>query len=411
MPYSTLGDNGPVLATLLLPFVRHDPEPMAALMERVRTAHGLPSICAGAVVDGRIVSLDAVGVRRLGSDERATVDDQYHCGSITKSFTAALFATFVQSGNCGWNLSVGRLFMPPDNPVDPGYERLTALQLMAHRSGLPEASWPPGDTLALRAWSGHTPSFRRDYARRFLALPPTYPPGTRMVYSNANYVVLGAAMENIGGKDWEQLLRERLLRPLGLRSAGFGAAGTPGKTDQPWGHHVRNGRLTPVPPGPDADNPLTLGPANSLHMSVPDLLRWCAFQADEGRKGGPLEPEAFKTLHTPPFGGDYAGGLIALPRTWAGGTAFYHRGDNTMNTEILWIAPKKRFGLVVACNADAPGADAALDAVAAELIRRYCPKEDPPHVDPVVHGFSRGDKPELRRKPWATGRVERLRRA
>lgn len=52
-------------------------------------------------------------------------------------------------------------------------------------------------------------------------------------------------LETLAKKPWEDLMRERLFKPLGMDSAGFRAP----KPDQPWGHV--NG--TPVPPEPSGD--------------------------------------------------------------------------------------------------------------------------------------------------------------
>lgn len=343
---------------------------MAEFIEKVRSAHGLPSICAGAIVAGKIVSLDAVGVRKMGSNERVRADDAYHCGSITKSFTAALFATFVQEGKVTWSTPIGSIFPEHADSMAPGCAGLTPLHFLAQRSGLGGESWPKDVSDAVADWSGRPPSPRGEFVRCLLSAPLDHAPEGKFQYTNANYVVLGAILERLTGKTWEDLLESRILKPLRLRSSGFGPVPSPG----PWGHHIEAGKLKPVSPGPQADNPPTLGPSASLHMSVPDLLRWCAFQADEGSRRGPLKPSTFNVLHTPAFGGSYAGGLVALSRDWGGGTVFYHNGSNTMNYEVLWIAPKKRFGVVVASNAYTPDVDAAVDEVAAELIKRYGPK-------------------------------------
>ena len=351
-----------------------EPEPMAAFLNHVREKYGLPSICAGAIVNGQIVSLDAVGVRHLGSDENVTTDDSYHCGSITKQFTAALFASYAQQGRIGWDEPLPRLFPNFGRAIDPGFAKVTPRHLMAHRSGLAGISWPKDPPAEMLRWKGEPPSPREEYARLILTTPPDHPAEVQKVYANANYVLLGAALESRIGNTWEQLLTSRILRPLRLKTAGFGPVGMVGAPKGPWGHVVKDGTLTPVPPDPWGDNPEAMGPSATLHMSVPDLLKWCAFQADEGANGGILTPESFKILHTPAFGGDYAGGLIATPRDWGGGLCFNHAGSNTMNYENLWIAPRKHFALVVATNAVTPEVGEAVERVTEELIKRYCPK-------------------------------------
>lgn len=352
-------------ATLLVLAMKQ--QSLASALDAIRLKYGLPSITAGVMLNGRIVELEAVGYRRAGSNDRVTVDDVYHCGSITKSFTAVLTGVLVQKHKLDWHTPLSKLF--PDIEMNPAYKAVTPIHLLSHRSGL------DGDTYA-----GITEDFKKSsltlkeqrlrYTASALTQPPIAAPGAKFVYANRGFMVLGTALEKLTGRSWEDLMTSEVLKPLGLKSAGFGPAGISAPDLEPWGHYVENGKLVPVPPGPAADNAPVLGPAGTLHMSVPDMLRYCWFQAQEGRNGGLLTPETFAVLHTPTFGGEYMGGLIETPREWAGGQALTHAGSNTINYELIWIAPKRGFALVVAMNAVVPDVEKAADDVAALLIER-----------------------------------------
>ena len=74
-------------------------------------------------------------------------------------------------------------------------------------------------------------------------------------------------------------------------------------------------------------------------------------------------------LHTPPSGGDYAGGWMAVDRPWAGGKALTHSGSNTMWYCTIWLAPARDFGILVATNKGGDGAVKACDEASGELIR------------------------------------------
>lgn len=355
-----------MLTAALLALAMKQPS-LASQLEAIRVKYGLPSITAGAILDGRIVALEAVGYRREGSKDRVTVDDVYHCGSITKSFTSVLAGILIQKHKLDWNTPLSKLF--PDIEMNPAYKKVTPMYLMSHRSGL------DGDTYA-----GMTVDFKKStlpireqrmrYTAAALTQPPVAEPGTKYVYANRGFMVLGTAMERITNQSWEDLMEADVLKPLGLKSAGFGPAGVTAPDLQPWGHYVQDGKLIPVAPGPMADNAPVLGPAGTLHMSVPDMLKYCWFQAQEGRNGGILTPDTFQVLHTPTFGGEYMGGFIETPRDWADGLALTHSGSNTINYELIWIAPKRGFALAVAMNAVVPGVEQAADDVAALLIRR-----------------------------------------
>src|SRR5438552_2126923 len=66
------------------------PDDLMVKLEEIRKDHGLPAIAVAAIRHGKLVINAASGVRKLGSDEAVTIDDQWHLGSCTKSMTAML---------------------------------------------------------------------------------------------------------------------------------------------------------------------------------------------------------------------------------------------------------------------------------------------------------------------------------
>src|SRR5207248_3810584 len=115
-------------------------------------------------------------------------------------------------------------------------------------------------------------------ARRLLltgvtSIPPEAPPDTKFIYSNAGYSIAGHMAEKVTGKSWEDLMREKIFRPLGMTTAGFGAPGTRARNDQPRGHKADG---SAVEPGPGADNPVAIAPANAVHCSISDWAKFAA---------------------------------------------------------------------------------------------------------------------------------------
>jgi D-alanyl-D-alanine carboxypeptidase len=174
-----------------------------------------------------------------------------------------------------------------------------------------------------------------------------------------------------GGGGWEQLIQEELFTPLGMASCGFGAPGSAGALDQPWGHDV----TTPVSPGPLADNPPSLGPAGTVHCSLVDWGKFLAVHLHGARNETvPLVSQATLTeLQTPPAGGDYACGWGVVDRPWAGGTALTHTGSNTYWLATAWLAPAKNTTLAVVTNRGDDVAANAVDASFAPLTTTYLP--------------------------------------
>jgi len=185
---------------------------------------------------------------------------------------------------------------------------------------------------------------RRQFIEAVLNQTPAAKPGTKMIYSNQNYSIVGAMLEKITGTPWETLITERLFKPLHMDTAGFGPPGTPGKVDEPWGHR----RVLFMTKPSQIDNPPVASPAGRVHCSLDDFARYAIFQMED--KPALLKPETFAKLQTAPPGSDYACGWFVMHRKWAGGKALWHNGSNTFFYFAVWLAPNKKFAVITATN-------------------------------------------------------------
>src|SRR4051812_24224324 len=177
-------------------------------LEAIRTKHDLPALAVTVVKEGKICDRAAVGVRKYGNPTPVTVDDQFHIGSCTKSMTATLTAMFIEEGKLRWDSTIAEVFPDLKGKMDKQYEAVTVEQLLRHRGGvpgqLPSAAWS-------KAWAqlGTPTEQRREFIAAVLNQPPETPPGTKFIYSNQGYAIVGAMLEKITGKPWETLITER----------------------------------------------------------------------------------------------------------------------------------------------------------------------------------------------------------
>jgi CubicO group peptidase (beta-lactamase class C family) len=292
--------------------------------------------------------------------------------------TATLAGLLVQEGLVAWTNTLAGAFPDRAGRMHHRWRGVTLSQLLRHRAGAPDSDWLASRGIWDRLWNhpGTAAEQRSYWLDAVTTHAPQTTPDTSYTYSNTGYVLAGLMLEAATGRAWEELVRERLFRPLGMQSAGFGVPATPGHIDQPWGHQWSGGRPTPIQPGHGADNPAGLGPAGTVHCSLPDLMKYVAFHAAEGRDGGLLTAETFLALHTPRPGESYALGWNVTTRPWAGGRVLNHTGSNLQWYTTAWIAPLKEAALVAVTNiGDNTGSTAAstTDAAVAELIRRYLP--------------------------------------
>ena len=342
------------------------PTDMPQTLEAICKKHNLPALATVVVKNGEICERIAVGVRKLGDPTPVTTNDVFHIGSDTKSMTATLSAMLIDEGKLHWNTTIADVFPELKGKIDKQYEAVTVEQLLTHRGGVPGT--PPAAAWK-RAWEQQgTPMHQRyEFIQSVLAQPPEAMPGTKMIYSNQGYAVVGAMLEKLTGTPWETLITERLFKPLHMDSAGFGSPGTIGQVDQPWGHTRKMGVTMPM----QSDNPPAIAPAGRVHCSLDDLARYTIFHMQHGQANGLLKPETLVKLHTPPVGSDYACGWIVVKRGWAGGNALTHSGSNTMWYVVIWLAPEKNFSVIVATNIAGSDAQQGCDEVAAAMIHHW----------------------------------------
>lgn len=335
-------------------------------LESIRKKHDLPALAVAVVKDGKICDRAAVGVRKYGDPTPVTVDDQFHIGSCTKSMTATLAAMFIEEGKLRWDSTIPEVLPEFKDKMDEQYKQVTVMQLLTHRGGVPGK--PPPAAWS-KAWlqQGTPQEQRRAFIEAVLSKPPEAKPGTRFIYSNQGYALVGVMLEKIADKAWETLITERLFKPLKMNSAGFGVPGALGKVDQPWGHVRQDGKIKPL----QSDNPPAIGPAGTVHCSLDDMARYTMIHLGHGQGDALLKPESFRKLHTPPEGADYACGWGIAKRGWAGGNALSHAGSNTMWFLVMWLAPEKNFSVVAATNIAGPDAEKGCDEVAAAMIKKW----------------------------------------
>jgi arylsulfatase A len=347
-------------------------EDVTPLLAPIREVYNVPALAAVALTSERLLGQGAVGVRRRGSPELLTIGDKFHIGSCTKAMTATLSAMLVEDGKLSWNTTIADVFPDLVESMKPAFRSVTLEQLLSHRGGTPGAL-PVVVRLPIRFFPGKPSEARDLLLRAIVAQEPAAEPGTKFLYSNAGYAIAGHMAETVAGKDWETLVGERIAAPLGMTSLGFGAPGTIDVVDQPRGH-VATG--APIEPSVLADNPAAIGPAGTVHCTLGD---WAKFVAAHlaGAQGKPtplgLKRSTFEKLHTPAKGdaSEYALGWGVAKRDWADGVALTHFGSNTLWFVAVWIAPRRDFAVLSACNQGGDEACKACDAAASTLIRHF----------------------------------------
>ena len=311
-----------------------------SLLAEMVGKEGLPGMVAAIISEDGVVAAGAAGVRKIGSDAAMTVHDRLHLGSCGKAMTAVMLATLVEEGRLSWTTPLAEAVPALKESIHSDYRGVTLRELLSHTSGLPS---DPG------SWKAYS-SKPVDEQRLLLTIDQLSKPAVHrrgsMNYSNLGYMIAGCIAEQITGKTWETLMQQRLFDVLKMPSAGFGAPGTPGKIDQPWGH--KKNILKRWRPS-QSDYHETLGPAGLIHCNVEDWAKFLALQLN----GQPamLNRALLDQLVDPVGNPQYAGGWGLLDQEWARGVLLGHQGSNERWFASVAVAPALNRAYVVVANA------------------------------------------------------------
>ena len=253
-----------------------------------REKHGLPAFGVLIQTGDAAPMIAVAGVRKLGDDTPVARSDMWLIGSTAKAMTATLLATYVRDETISFETTLYELFPEFADSFTEDAKQITVEHILSHVAGLKPN---PGETLEdLQEMFGDIddPTQQR---LKILATAVSeellFAPGSDFSYSNIGYLIAGAVIERIGGKDYETLLAERVFTPLGITDFGFGqpALNDGDEIHQPWGHRPTDDGLVPVAPGDARQvNPQAYNPAGNLHIS---LEAWAVFARDhvKGRSG------------------------------------------------------------------------------------------------------------------------------
>ena len=365
LPAQDAAESRPASRPDSSPVVRDVSTELAAIVSK-RKVPGLVALR----LDGRDVSARGVaGVRRRGSSDPLLMDDRFHLGSCTKAMTAAVCAELVESGVLRFESTLGDVCGDAAGPAGGAWRKIPLDALLSNVGGVPGDLSPRGVWEKLWKFRGSAFDARRLLLSELVAGRSPQPCRQAYEYSNAGFSLAGHMAETATGQPFEALLDQRLFRPLGMTTAGFGAPGGKGEPAAPCGHRA-DGSV--VLPGPDADNPVAITPAGRVHASIDD---WAKFIADQlaGARGekARLKPETYRRLHTQSGVGkeSYAMGFVRTERPWGGGPVLTHSGSNTYWHCTFWIAPGKNFAVLAACNQGGPGGASATDDACALLLQ------------------------------------------
>ena len=245
------------------------PADFDAYVARVLKEFQVPGIAVAIVKDGKVVLAKGYGVRKLGESAPVDAHTLFGIASNTKAFTSAALAMLVDEGKITWDDPVIK-YIPAFQLYDPYVTReMTIRDLLTHRSGLGLGA---GDLL----WWPPTDYSRDEIIRRFRYVKPATSFRSRYAYDNVLYMVAGQIIPAVTGKSWDEFIRERIFKPIGMSESNTSVSAFRPGDNIAIPHAPVDGRIEAIK-YINLDN---VGPAGAINSNVTDLAKWVIVQLE-----------------------------------------------------------------------------------------------------------------------------------
>ncbi|MFE5834128.1 serine hydrolase domain-containing protein [Streptomyces sp. NPDC056488] len=249
------------------------------------------------------------GIAELGTDRPVPEDGRFRISCITKPFVAVVVLQLVAEGRIDLDRTV-ESYLPGLLPYG---DKITVRNLMQHTSGLynyMDSFQKPGDRFLRDRYKHYEPE---DLIAIAAAKPLEFEPGTKFMYCNTNYFIIGLLIKLVTGRSYREEITERVLEPLSLTETVL-----PGDDPNVPEPHARGYmQIGGEPVDVTLMNPSEAGCAGEIISTTKDLDTFFAGlfsgkllnQAEFEEMTTPLPPEMIENL---PMGIGYGLGIMKL---------------------------------------------------------------------------------------------------
>ncbi|MBC8067761.1 MAG: beta-lactamase family protein, partial [Deltaproteobacteria bacterium] len=370
-------------------------ERLESLDHRIEAELERSQIAGAALVivrDGEVIHTRGFGRRAVDAETPVTADTLFAIGSTTKAFTAMLVMMAVEAGKLSLD-DHPRKCVPGFRLRDADADaRITVRDLLTHSSGLmgTDLAWITGQLSSeeLVALLGEA--------------EPTAPLRTSFQYQNVMYLAAGMCAARALAGEYEQLLRARILAPIGIGTATLSITRMQQRPDFAKGHHRQpGGELREIA----MRNLDAIAPAGGLNASAVMLGNWLRLLLAGGVwQGKPLIGRRyFQELLAPQFdaGPELAYTLGWLRSRWGEDAQLSHTGGIDGFSTLVAMLPARRIGFALLTNVDNADVHGMVTREVFGLLDETAPAAAPALADPDAlvgtYGVLGGFKVELLR--------------
>jgi CubicO group peptidase (beta-lactamase class C family) len=248
------------------------PQQIDGFVEAVREHWQIPGVALTIVRRSGPVLVRAYGVKDHAKATSADNDTAFAIGSCSKAFTTTLAAALVDDGKLAWDDPI-RKYLPSFQLTDPWVsDHITIRDVLSNRTGLSRASISEyGSDLS-----------RTEVLARAQDIQPICEFRDQFTYCNLGFVAAAEAMAAATGEPFEQLVEDRILKPLGMKNSTVANDPWPTHSNIALPHAEAGGQVVPVKLLA-VDNCMGAG---SVTISAQDAVAWLGMHLGGGEYNG-----------------------------------------------------------------------------------------------------------------------------
>jgi beta-lactamase class C len=221
-----------------------------------------PGVSVAIVQDTTVIYLKGFGLRQVGTKDSVDIHSVFRLASVSKCFAPLLTGLLVEDGILSWDDPVVK-YVPDFTLKKKEYaDSLTIRHVLSHTTGLPYHTYTNmvEEGMDLKSMI----ALLKD-------ITPTNKPGEIYSYQNVAFSLIAEVVQSATGKSYEQLVTERIFRPLHMTNASMSYEAILLNPDVARPHTLwRKGwRVTSI-----NDTYYNVGPAGGINASISDMAQW-----------------------------------------------------------------------------------------------------------------------------------------
>ena len=235
----------------------------------------VPGLTLSVVYKDQLIYAKGYGYRDLEKKIPVDANTVFPIASNTKLFTSTIASVLHYENKLNLDKPVKNYLHSLVFSTDELNAKITIRDMLSHRTGLPRYD-------AIWAYSSFT---RKELVDKISYMKPQLGFREGYIYNNMMFVAAGVAMEEVTGKSWETLIREKIFQPLQMNSSCFTQEEMEKSGNYSRSYYLPDSTARLLPKTYLAISP-SLGPAGTIKSTANDMANWMIAQLNGGKFKG-----------------------------------------------------------------------------------------------------------------------------